>query len=31
MWKLRPVVDALDESFRMIFVLGQDITVDESL
>nr|XP_027231032.1 piggyBac transposable element-derived protein 4-like [Penaeus vannamei] len=31
MWKLRPVVDALNESFRTIFVSGQDITVDESL
>ncbi|XP_069979515.1 piggyBac transposable element-derived protein 4 [Penaeus vannamei] len=31
MWKLRPVVDALNDSFRTIFVSGQDITVDESL
>jgi len=31
MWKLRPVVDALNDSFRMIFILGHEIAIDESL
>ncbi|XP_047501812.1 piggyBac transposable element-derived protein 4-like [Penaeus chinensis] len=31
MWKHRPVVDSLNDSFRLVFVPGQDIAIDESL
>lgn len=31
MWKLQPVVDFLNDSFRLTFVPGQDIAIDESL
>lgn len=31
LWKLRPVVDSLNDSFRSSFVPGQDIAIDESL
>ncbi|XP_027232578.1 piggyBac transposable element-derived protein 4 [Penaeus vannamei] len=31
MWKLRPVVNALSNSFRSTFMPGQEITIDESL
>nr|XP_027239369.1 piggyBac transposable element-derived protein 4-like [Penaeus vannamei] len=31
MWKLRLVADTLNDSFRMIFILGHEIAIDESL
>ncbi|XP_063590198.1 piggyBac transposable element-derived protein 4-like [Penaeus indicus] len=31
MWKLQPIVNSLNDSFRSVFVPGQDIAIDESL
>lgn len=31
MWKLRPELDILDETFKTVYVLGIKIVVDESL